>query len=287
MIAKYYSQRQLAPCRGMVHVVDVGHALAYTVDGEHWRARLRNREGRLWPVGGWSDTSARFSPTDSAALMEAVNARPPLPFPQADRFELWLLHGSTREPMALLQSRASLAVETTQAPAWRSLVLADADSEADSLRDTAEVGADARWPVSHRETLSRVVNDAARPHRAAQWFVRAADGSGRGLHGVSVAGALAGRRLGRNAFPELLIAEAWDDPTAATLAREYHDRQAAALLTHLDLTRETRRRLERAACRRPEKLAEVFRLIPEFIDRAALEVALVQARLMATSAAAV
>ena len=36
MFPQYYSQRQLSPYRGMLHVVDVGYALAYTADGEQW-----------------------------------------------------------------------------------------------------------------------------------------------------------------------------------------------------------------------------------------------------------
>ena len=97
----------------MVHVVDVGHALAYTIDGEQWRARLRSREGRLWPVGGWLDETHRFGPTDSAALMQAVNARPPLPFPQADRVELWLLDPAKLQPLALLHTRNSTTAAGT------------------------------------------------------------------------------------------------------------------------------------------------------------------------------
>ena len=280
MSAKYYSQRQLSPYRGMVHVVDVGHALAYTIDGEQWRARLRSREGRLWPVGGWLDETHRFGPTDSAALMHAVNAKPPLPFPQADRIELWLLEPARLQPLALLQTRNSTTATSTPLDAMcRAFGADDVDFETACLR----VGAHGT-PVS-REALSRLVSDAAGPHVIAQWFARTPDGAGKGLHGLRVPQALRGRVLGKPAFPELLMSEAWPDPAAAALAREYHDWHAPGLLTHLDLSRSTRRRLERAACRRPEKLLEMFRLIPAFVDRAALEVALVQARLMKTCVA--
>lgn len=287
MIPKYYSQRQLSPYRGMLHVVDVGHALAYTVDGEHWRARLRNREGRLWPVGGWLDAGHRFSPADSAALMEALNARPPLPFPQADRVELWLLDRIDGRPLALLQTRTSLSgAEPPLDAVWWPFLVGDAEFHAECLRTPDAARRDGAWPLPHRDVLARYVNDAARPHPAAQWFLRNEEGGGKGLQGLRVPHTLLGRSLVRQAFPEMLIAEEWPDATAAALAREYHDWHAAALLTHLDLAGETRRRLEVAACRRPEKLLEVFRLIPRFIDRDRLEVALVQARLMQTRATA-
>jgi hypothetical protein len=278
MTPRYYSQRQLSPYRGMLHVVDVGHALAYTVDGENWRARLRSREGRLWPVGGWMDEAHRFSPADSAALMEAVNRRPPLPFPQADRIELWLLDGKRGSPLALLQTRIAPAAanETPSDPVWRPFVAGDADFQADCLHDTGP-GAAAR-SLSHRDVLARYVNDAAQPRPTGRWFVRNANGNAEVLAGRRAP--RAGTVLPKEAFPEMLVCERWSDPTARALVEEYHDWHAAALLTHLDLTPATRRRLEQAACRRPDKLLEVFRLIPHFIDRARLEVALVQARLM-------
>ena len=280
MTPKYYSQRQLSPYRGMLHVVDVGHALAYTVDGENWRARLRSREGRLWPVGGWMDEAHRFSPTDSASLMDAVNGRPPLPFPQADRIELWLLDSEQDRPLALLQTRIvpGAAKEMPTDPVWRPFVAGDTDFQADCLYDAAR--SETAWRASHREVLARYVNDAARPHAVARWFARNPDGSGEELSDRR------GAALHKNAFPEMLVSERWSDPTARALVMEYHDWHAAALLTHLDLPSGTRNRLEAAACRRPDKLLEVFRLIPQFIERTRLEVALVQARLMQARATA-
>lgn len=286
MTPKYYSQRQLSPYRGMLHVVDVGHALAYTVDGENWRARLRSREGRLWPVGGWMDEAHRFSPTDSASLLDAVNGRPPLPFPQADRIELWLLDSEQDRPLALLQTRIvpGAAKEMPTDPIWRPFVAGDTDFQADCLRDPARSGA--AWSESHREVLARYVNDAARPHPVARWFTRNPDGSGEELNDRRARSHRAGAPLPKGAFPEMLVSERWSDPTARALVMEYHDWHAAALLTHLDLPSGTRNRLEAAACRRPDKLLEVFRLIPQFIERTRLEVALVQARLMQARATA-
>jgi hypothetical protein len=287
MIVQYYSQRQLAPYRGMLHVVDVGHALAYTVDGEQWRARLRNRDGRLWPVGGWLDSALMLSPADSAALMDAVNSRPPLPFPQIDRVELWLLNKNTGWPLALLQTRSSAPIAEPPGDAgWWPFLVGDTDFQAECLRLRDRARSGRAWPLPHRDVLARQVNDAARPQPLAQWFVRAPDGGGKGLKALRLPADFHERMLGKEAFPELLVAENWADATASALVREYHDWNAAALLTHLDLTADTRRRLEAAACRRPDKLLEVFRLIPEFVDRARLEVALVQARLMQMRATA-
>lgn len=286
MDAQYYSLRQLSPYRGMLHVVDVGHALAYTVDGERWGGRMRNRDGRLWPVGTWVDSNMVFDLENSAALLEAVHNRPDLPFAPADNIELWLLGKADGMPLALLQTRRAIAgIESVSECVWRPFLLEQADFQAECLRARDARASQAR-PVLHRDVLERQVNNAARPLPSAQWFMRQPDGSGRGLGGPRVTRSLEGRLLGRAEFPELLVDENWTEQIERELVREYHDWNAALLLTHLDLSRTTRRRLEIAACRRPEKLSEVFRLIPEFFDRPLLEIALVQARLMAATQAA-
>lgn len=288
MAPQYYSQRQLSPYRGMLHVVDVGHALAYTVDGDHWRTRLRSREGMLWPVGTWLDANLEFRPEASAALRAAMENRPLLPFPQADRFELWLLGKASAKPLALLQSRRSMAgLEPAADCAWRPFLLEQADFRANCLRERDAPRHSRAWPVPHRDVVERQVNNAARPYASAQWFVRGQDGTGEGLGGTRVGAEMVGRVLPKGDFPELLVDENWSDGIDGELVREYHNWNAAMLLTHLDLCNATRRRLEIAACLRPEKLLEIYRLIPAFINRAVLEVALVQARLMlATQSAA-
>lgn len=281
---QYYSQRQVSPYRGVLHVVDVGHALAYTADGEQWRARLRNREGRLWPVGSWVDANLLFNVEGSSALAEAVSKRPPLPFPPADVIELWLLNKMSARPLALLQTRRSPpGAESAEDGIWRPFRLDDADFQAECLRARDAARPARAWPVAHRDVLARQVNEAARPYPMAQWFVRGSGGIGTGLGGLRVPERLRGRVLAQDAFPELLVDEDWPDSIQHTLVREYHDWNAAALLTHVGLTRGTRRHLEAAATRRPEKLLEVIRLIPEFVDRSRLDIALVQARLMSTA----
>lgn len=281
MEACYYSQRQLSPYRGTLHVVDVGHALAYTVDGEQWRARLRNREGRLWPVGTWVDANLLFRIEGSAALLDAVNSRPPLPFPPADSVELWLLNKLTGRPLALLQSRRSVAgIDAPADITWRPFQMTETEFAAECLRGRDAARPERAWRVPHSEVLARQVNEAARPYPVAQWFVRRPDGGGAGLGGVRVPERFQRRALPRDAFPELLVDEDWADDTQRALVCAYHDWVAARLLTHFGLSAGTRARLERAACRRPEKLLEVSRLIPEFVDKPRVEIALVQARLM-------
>ena len=92
-----------------------------------------------------------------------------------------------------------------------------------------------------------------------------------------------GRRLKRDDFPELLISTEWDDEVQRGLVDDYHNWYAASLLAHQNLSRATRERLEKAACKRPKNLLISYPLIPEIIDEEAIEVALVSAKLMNAS----
>jgi hypothetical protein len=92
-----------------------------------------------------------------------------------------------------------------------------------------------------------------------------------------------GRNLDSSNFPELLVSENWPDSLERQLIREYHEWNAHLLLVHPNLKTETRRYLEKAACLRPERLMQTYCMIPQFVDKAALEVALVQAKLQVSA----
>ncbi|MBI5782442.1 MAG: hypothetical protein HZA69_01725, partial [Gammaproteobacteria bacterium] len=131
--------------------------------------------------------------------------------------------------------------------------------------------------IPHSEVLNRCVQKAAGPLERAQWFRREDDGSGTGLHGRRLDSEHAGRKLGRDAFPELLLREKWEVEQEQNLVSDYHDWQAPNLLTHRNLAHATRDRLERAACRQAEKLYKVRHFLPEIINRDLLNVAFVEA----------
>jgi hypothetical protein len=118
---------------------------------------------------------------------------------------------------------------------------------------------------------------------AAQWFERHSDGSGTGRSGLRLQDDEEGRTLVAEEFPELLISEDWDNELQRGLVDDYHDWYAASLLAHQNLSTATRERLEKAACKRPKPLLAVYPLIPEILDRDAIDVALVSARLMNAS----
>ncbi|MGB0721117.1 MAG: hypothetical protein ACPGU7_01865 [Gammaproteobacteria bacterium] len=68
-------------------------------------------------------------------------------------------------------------------------------------------------------------------------------------------------------------------PRDRKLVECYLDFMAPQLLTLPTLARDERARLEQAAVKRPMLLARLHRLIPEFVDRAVINVALVEAAL--------
>lgn len=279
----YYSVRQANPYRGLIQVIDAGEAHALSMDGERWEIRCRNKYRQFWPVGFWSEQEGgqlRGCP-QASAILEAMERRPPVPFSAGDRTELWLLQKDTGLPLALLQTlRTGSTTEKVSDPTWRPFAIEDNTFVATclaSLDRSRRVGA---WPTPHRDVLARQVNAAARPHPMAQWFTRDPSGAGLGGEGTRIPDEWIGRRLGRSQFPELLVDEHWAGQLEARLVQEYHEWHAAALLTHAHLARRTRRRLENAACAQPERLLKVYRLIPEFVDRQSVEIAMVGARLM-------
>jgi hypothetical protein len=262
----YYGVRRLGPYLGVIQVIDVGDACAYSTNGRTWRIRQQTASGRFrWGVTQVSEenvSDVRLVGADN--LVEALKKQPPVPFPIRDRFELWLLNSSTRRPLALLRTRyKALDMEQVTDPHWRPFLMTDTEFVSPTLSEHEKNQPRKGWPLPHRDQLESQVNIASRPMPAAQWFERHPDGSGTA-----------------DAFPELLISEEWEHQVQHGLVTDYHNWYAASLLAHQNLSAATRSRLERAACRRPRTLLAVYPLIPEIIDQDAMDVALVSARLM-------
>ncbi len=127
-----FAQRILNPFRGAMHVVRMKWGEAITTDGREWTLYIRGEciyddlddgphPGIIVPdikYGTWSERTGflrapirlpTFEDTISlqgSRLLQAVReSAPSLPFPFADHHELWLLHGETGHPLALLASR--------------------------------------------------------------------------------------------------------------------------------------------------------------------------------------
>lgn len=279
----YYGVRRLGPYLGVIQVIDVGDACAYSTDGRTWRVRQQTTSGTFrWGVTQVSEDGVdRTRIVNADNLVEALQNHPPVPFPIRDRYELWLLNNKTREPLALLRTRyQAREMEAVGDPHWRPFMLTDTGFVSPTLEEQERVTPLRGWKTPHRDQLESQVNQASRPYPAAQWFERQADGSGIGVQGLRLQDDEVGRRLPAAVFPELLISESWDDPVQRGLVADYHDWYAGWLLAHQNLTHSTRRRLETAACKRPQRLLSAYPLIPEVLDAEAIEVALVSAKLM-------
>lgn len=279
----YYGIRRFSPYLGVIQVIDVGDACAYSGNGRSWRIRQRTASGYFrWGatlVSG--DDTSRVRIVNGDNLLEALKNRPPVPFPMRDKYELWLLNKKTGEPMALLKTCYKADdMDEVNDPHWRPFALADKGFASETL-DQLEQGSAIRGRrTPHRDRLESLVNQASRPLPVAQWIERRADGSGVGCEGLRVEQDRVGRHYPAAVFPELLISESWERPEEQALVNDYHDWLASQLLAHQNIGTGTRARLERAVCRRPQGLLNAYPLIPEILDEDALDVAMVSARLM-------
>lgn len=273
---RYYSLRRLSPYQGTVQVVELPGFRAMSADGITWTVQMPNEGSRfathaLWRADG-SGTLVEDERTH--ASIEALRAHPPFPFPLADRLELWLLDDKESLPLAIIASTLPRKTPPRVThTGWQASLKGDQNFVAASY---AALGVpDDSAP--HVDLLEQRIQDAAGPAPRAQWFLREADGGGQGLNGLDPDGAFEGRRFAPEQFPELLLREHWDNRADGYLARDYHDWQAPKLLTHGNLTRATRDRLERAACHQAEALYRMRHLLPEVVNPELLKVAMVEA----------
>lgn len=269
-----YSRRLLSPFHGVQQVISVTGGVAESMDGENWQLyvadeRIVTHTG-LSEVryGDWHQQRGRqrskIRGTAPSGLIEAIGERliqalqrhaQQVPFPLADRFEYWLLHGVHRRPLALLDS----ALEGDSLPA----------SERPTWYPGGAVGRRFHSEAGDSEDLAGLIREAAGRRPVAVWVERNANG-GLDTEGESYA---------PTAFPPLLLSTDWPSPGERRLVADYLDWQAPWLL-QLELDADLRRRLEQAAWRRPRETDRVCRLFPRILDQRGLTVARVKARLL-------
>lgn len=272
MAARYYSLRRLSPYQGTAQVVELSGFRAMSVDGVRWRVQFLNQPNRLSSYAVWREGGGgNLIETDhTRAIVEALRARPALPFPLADSLELWLLDAVERWPLALIASTLPERTPSrTRDRRWVSGLSGEDGFRAASLSSAGTTH------MPHQEVLDRCIQRAAGPRAEAQWFRREPDGGGVAL-ADSAAGAT-GPRLPATSFPELLLREDWGSDRETALVRDYHEWHAPSLLTHTGLPARVRERLEPAACRRAEALFRVRRLLPIVVNEELVRVALVEA----------
>lgn len=283
---EYFSLRRANPFLGTLQVVKVGAGRALSADGIRWQIELLARQNLSLPLwgdgllatqepryfrhGSWSSQGGLTSLPVNAILgdqgdhpalrllLDALSQPLHLPFPLVDTRELWLLDPDGR-PLALLASRRPQDPPPPDPGlGWRAL----------PDRTGAPPGPD---PLGRR--VEELISTAAGhpPHQ--QWFDRPRENQPSPAQGAS-----------EPAFPELLVRVDWASTEDRELVAQLVERQAPALLTLPDLSRDSRRRLESLAAQRPLALYRYRKLLPDIIDRKLMEAAWVQAVLRGATA---
>ena len=280
MYPRYYALRRVNPYRGVVQIVEVGEVTAHSFDGVAWHLRADDGYGWVRPTGIWIEGEGLKAghAKNLDDILPALETRPPLPFPIVDTQELWLLDQKSGLPLALLAcDREGVKHNERPESEWHPFVLSFTGFHSPILAESDK--ADPRPPPHHRDVLARMVNQAARPNPAAQWFQRDQAGAGVGLSGLRIPFALQGRHLPAEAFPELLVRETGNSRLENSVIADYHAQLSPILLSWPRLSVATRARLESQACEQPQWLARIHRLLPCRVDAARIQAALVAARL--------
>ena len=115
-------------------------------------------------------------------------------------------------------------------------------------------------------------------HTLAQWFERDSSGGGKGLTVTGVE-SLSGRHLSAEAFPELLLRQAWKEDADNALVNDYLRWLSPYLLTLQDISDPTRKGLEQQARNRATLVNDNWIFYPKIIDQAAIDAARVEVRI--------
>ncbi len=302
----FFSLRRLSPFRGTIQVVELGDGRAFSLDGAGWTIQLLSQnpiretvwgnigpahsERRYFTYARWTraDRLARV-PIDPSLgdqsrhpalgpLLGTLENLPGLPFPPADQLELWLLDKHERLPLALVQSATGTEPPLTRvSPGWRALPAEESDFHSPRLMEQAPGDKAAQDCRRHRVLLEKLIGRTAGQPTRLQWFLRDAAGGGESRGGMRLKSADQRNALQADAFPELLVREAWSQEQDRVLVGDYLGWQAPLLLMLPHLRQETRARLEHAATRRATVLYQHRKLIPAIVDKAVVQPALVEA----------
>lgn len=295
MPIEFFSQRLLNPFRGISCTIRFESAEAVTTDGWHWDIYVRNElmlddvdEAARHKVltndlryGSWNPDDGLVRgpiyPSDDFELLEhygnvvfdaLLHKHDQLPFPLTDSYELWLLDTADR-PLALLESASDERDMDLEALIeWRAGLRCQRDFQSQTVNCD-----------NPAEYLTGYVNDLAGDSPSAQWIRRSADGQGVGLAGIGMRESLQGRRLAADDFPDFHLAARGHDEAHRQLLAEFEDWLAPWLLVLPGLNRSRRQAFEQLARRQALAVDEQYRLYPEMVDPAQIDIARVEARL--------
>jgi len=277
-----YARRLLSPFIGVVQVAELRQARALSLDGRNWEVHystVSETQFRLHNPGvdpklryflvatieqGTVKARGRHPLGTSAVVRAAIDelsaalsgAR--LPFAAADQHEYWLLDSADGAPLALLQTCVGLEEldQVSQHPSWVAM-------PASQLAVASREAADDFYvpPVNYR--LERAVEERAGSRPRADW--------------------LRGDRAVPGTLPPCLLREDWSSDEQRKLCESYINRLAPRLLMLQGIPRDTRRRLEIAACDHIFDVDRFHGVYPEVVDDSLLKAARVEALLRRTN----
>ncbi len=305
-----FAVRRLNPFLGVVEAVETPNARALSVDGATWQLQiLAERPEHTWGslnqraavkqffgFGVWHpDNGVSRVPVNPvldvgamlAAAQTLVSAIPAvlgqLPFPLADRHELWLLDRD-RQPLALLASTTEARfIEVIEPQAWQATLPAGTPFVSSALTDQ---GISVRAHGSrrfHAQILEKQVRDQAAAPPAMQWYLRDAGGAGRPLSDAQLP--TTAEALDAAVFPVAGVRTEWQDEAQHRLMEDYLDWLAPRLLTLPALPHTLRERLEQAARSQAELVDATYRLYPKIVNPAVIDAVRVEAKLRTAAAA--
>jgi len=303
--AHAYSLRRINPLEGVVQVLERDAARAISRDGVDWEIQVEtespntlwgslnagkaarrffrfgtwSRRRGLWrvPVNPMLNVGEMIEESDAliAALQENLDQ---VPFPPADRFELWLLDKQSL-PLALLATTDEPGrIGDLRPQPWQAAPLPEHGFRSPVLDGEPALPGEAQNPRRHAAAVEVLIRQAAGPNPVQQWFERDAEGGGQGL-AHRVPAALAGRELPAEQFPELPWRTDWASERDAALMADYVAWSAPRLLTLHGLGDQIRAALEVAARRQAEVVDGLYPLYPRILDRGLIDAARVEARL--------
>ncbi|MEN8165910.1 MAG: hypothetical protein ABFR65_00345 [Pseudomonadota bacterium] len=293
-----FSLRRLNPFNGTLQVFTTAAARALSSNGLRWEIQiLSDRPQGLWanmPFSGqqfytfglWSRTEGLrqvplnplFNIPDmlgaAQEIIEQLQASlERLPFPLADRHELWLLDEDDGPPVALLNSASSQQeLSQKEVRRWIAAQRGEFDFFSPQLAKRGLPSNDGHNPRVHASVLEALVRERGGQNHRRGWYYRQADGAGEALRQDEPS-------LPAEAFPELPLTLDWEASDDQALIMDYITWKAPQILLLPGLSPTTRESIEGLAVKNAPQVDRLWRLYPEILNKRRLNAARVEAKI--------
>ncbi len=281
-----------------MNIISIGGADAVTIDGNHWTLYIHDTfdcptddpeeffEIEMPDIrfGDWNEKSGLIrSPLIASyhyneiqaignVLLDAVEKySDQCPYPFEDKYELWLLDSTNKEPLALLDSVCKKTeIQIPETLVWEAGLRCKQEffQEFTTREEPLTTAA---------ERLNQIINQRAGQSPSTQWFHRNKFDYGKGIDGINLDKKFVNRELSARLFPKLLVQQQWQHKTDESLIKAFINWLSPYLLV-LDFLKDTQRKqLERAAKKQAIVVDKMYPLYPKVIDKQSINAARVEA----------